>query len=66
MRRSTPWSLGMGDLQPLINRESLSWVFINPYGLGLMSYDEFIPKNMEIMGVDRPDRENEEKLSLVS
>ena len=43
---STPWSLGMGNLQPLMMR-ILWWVFINPYGIGLMSLSPIIWKYRE-------------------
>ena len=48
--RSTPWSLGMGDLQPLMT----GILIMGPYKPLRTWVDEFIPYYMEIMGVDRP------------
>ena len=45
--RSTRWSLGMGNLPPLMTGILISWGPINPYGLGFMFP---IPYYMEILG----------------
>ncbi len=50
--RSTPWSLGMGNLQPLMT----GILIMGPYKPLRNRVDEFIPYYMEIIVVDRPDR----------
>ena len=46
--RSTPWSLGMGDLPPLIG---------NPYFMGIFQpLRTWVDDHPQTMGVDRPDR----------
>ena len=54
--RSTRWSLGMGDLPPLMTGILISWVYFHPYGLGLMSLSVYPLLYGNVMGVDRPDR----------
>ena len=44
--------MGMGNLQPLVGNP----YFMGPYKPLRTWVDEFIPYDMEIMGVDRPDR----------
>ena len=48
---STPWSLGMGKIQPLVGNP----YFMGPYKPLRTWVDEFIPYG-NVMGVDRPDR----------
>ena len=47
--RSTPWSLGMGNLQPLMTGILISWGPIGAPTIGLMSLSPIIWKQWELI-----------------